>query len=42
MNFEIISEISEENHVAITWIIIETNLGLIGECQPTKKAIKTK
>jgi steroid delta-isomerase-like uncharacterized protein len=42
MNFEITSAIQEENHVAITWILTGTNLGMIGEYPPTKKAIKTK
>ncbi|MDX1829813.1 MAG: ester cyclase [Lutibacter sp.] len=41
MNFEITSAIADENHVAITWILSETNLGMIGEYPPTKKAIKT-
>ncbi|WP_271766248.1 ester cyclase [Aquimarina algiphila] len=42
MNFEITSAVQEENHVAITWILTGTNLGMIGEFPPTKKAIKTK
>lgn len=37
MNFEITSAISEENHVAITWILTGTNLGMIGGYPPTKK-----
>ena len=41
MNFEITSAIPEENHVAITWILTGTNLGMIGEYAPTKKAIDT-
>lgn len=41
MNFEITSAIAEDNHVAITWILSGTNLGMIGEYPPTKKAIKT-
>lgn len=41
MNFEITSSISEENHVAITWILSGTNLGMIGEYPATKKSIKT-
>jgi steroid delta-isomerase-like uncharacterized protein len=41
MNFEITSAISEENHVATTWILTGTNLGRIGEYPPTKKSIKT-
>lgn len=42
MNFEITSAISEENHVAITWILTGTNLGMIGGYPPTKKTINTK
>jgi steroid delta-isomerase-like uncharacterized protein len=42
MNFEITSAISEENHVAITWILTGTNLGMIGDYPPTNKSIKTK
>ncbi len=42
MNFEITSVISEENHVAITWILTGTNLGMIGGNPPTKKSINTK
>jgi len=42
MNFEIISAIEEENHVAISWILTGTNLGKIGDIPPTKKKIKTK
>jgi len=42
MNFEITSAISEENHVAITWILTGTNLGTIGDHPPTNKSIKTK
>ncbi|WP_298262691.1 ester cyclase [uncultured Lutibacter sp.] len=42
MNFEITSAISEENHVAITWILTGTNLGMIGDHPPTNKSIKTK
>jgi len=41
MNFEITSAISEENHVAITWILTGTNLGKIAQFPPTQKAIKT-
>lgn len=41
MNFEIQSAITEENHVAITWILRGTNLGMIGEYPPTKKTIET-
>jgi steroid delta-isomerase-like uncharacterized protein len=41
MNFEITSAIPDENHVAITWILTGTNLGMIGEYPPTKKAINT-
>ena len=42
MNFEITSSISEENHVAINWILTGTNFGMIGEHPPTKNAINTK
>jgi len=42
MNFEITSAIEEENHVAITWILTGTNLGMIGQFPPTNKNIKTK
>jgi len=42
INFDITSAIEEENHVAITWILTGTNLGLIGEYQPTNKVINTK
>ena len=42
MNFEITSAISEENHVAISWILTGTNLGMIGDYPPTSKSIKTK
>lgn len=42
MNFEITSSITEEHHVAITWILTGTNLGNIGEFPPTKKPINTK
>ena len=42
MNFEITSAIPEENHVAITWILTGTNLGMIGEYPPTKKSINAK
>ncbi len=42
MNFEITSAIPEENHVAITWILTGTNLGMIGEYPPTKRNITTK
>ena len=41
MNFEIMSAIEEENHVAITWILTGTNLGMIGNLPPTNKKIKT-
>jgi steroid delta-isomerase-like uncharacterized protein len=41
MNFEITSAIPEENHVAITWILTGTNLGMIGGFPPTKKSITT-
>jgi len=42
MHFEITSAIEDENHVAITWILTGTNLGMIGEYPPTKKNFKTK
>lgn len=42
MNFEITSAISEENHVAITWNLTGTNLGMIGEYPPRNKKIATK
>ena len=42
MNFEITTAIPEENHVAITWILTGTNLGMIQEYPPTKKSINTK
>lgn len=42
MNFHITSAITEENHVAITWVLKGTNLGMIGEYPPTKKSIETK
>ncbi len=42
MNFEITSAITEEKHVAITWVLTGTNLGMIGGLQPTGKTIKTK
>ncbi len=41
MNFEITSAIEEENHVAITWILTGTNLGKIGDFQPTNQKINT-
>ena len=41
MNFEITSAIPEENHVAVTWILTGTNLGMIGEYPPTHKSINT-
>lgn len=42
MNFEITSAIPEDNHVAITWVLTGTNLGMIGGYPPTKKSINTK
>jgi hypothetical protein len=42
MYFAITTAISEENHVAITWILTGTNLRMIQEYPPTKKYIKTK
>lgn len=42
IHFEITSSIPEDNHVAITWIMTGTNLGMIGDLPPTNKAIKTK
>lgn len=41
MNFEITAAISDENHVATSWILTGTNLGKIGEYPPTKKSINT-
>lgn len=41
MNFEIMDAIEDENHVAISWILTGTNLGMIDEFPPTKKSIKT-
>ena len=41
MNFEIKSVIEEENHVAISWILVGTNLGKIGGFPPTNKKIRT-
>ena len=41
MHFEITSAIEEDHHVAITWILTGTNLGMIGNFPPTKKKIKT-
>ncbi len=41
MHFDIRSAIEDENHVAITWILTGTNLGMIGEFQPMQKRIKT-
>ena len=42
MNFEITSAIEEENHVAVTWILTGTNLGMIGAFPATNKKIETK
>jgi steroid delta-isomerase-like uncharacterized protein len=42
MNFEITSAIEEENHVAVTWILTGTNLGMIGTFPATNKKIETK
>jgi steroid delta-isomerase-like uncharacterized protein len=41
MNFEITSAISDENHVAITWILTGTNSGMLAELPPTNKSIST-
>jgi len=41
MNFEVTSAISDENHVAVTWILTGTNLGNIGEYPATNKSINT-
>jgi steroid delta-isomerase-like uncharacterized protein len=41
MHFEITSAIPDENHVAITWILTGTNLGMIGGYPPTQKRINT-
>jgi predicted ester cyclase len=42
IHFEITDAISQENHVAITWIMTGTNLGMLGAYPPTKKTIRTK
>lgn len=42
MHFDITSAIEEENHVAISWVLTGTNLGLIAGYPPTRKAINTK
>ena len=42
MYFEITTAIPEENHVAITWVLTGTNLGMIGSYPPTKNTINTK
>jgi len=42
MNFEITFAIEEENHVAVTWILTGTNLGMIGTFPATNKKIETK
>jgi steroid delta-isomerase-like uncharacterized protein len=42
MHFEITSAIQDENHVAISWILTGTNLGMIGEYPATKRSIRTK
>ena len=42
MNFEITSAIEEENHVAVTWILTGTNLGMIGAFPATNKKIETR
>ena len=42
MNFEITSVIEEENHVAVTWILTGTNLGMIGAFPATNKKIETR
>ncbi len=42
MHFEITSAIEDGNHVAITWILTGTNLGMIGGYLATGKSIKTK
>ena len=41
IHFEIKSAIEEENHVAITWILTGTHLGMIGDFPPTNKKIRT-
>ena len=41
MHFEITSAIEDENHVAATWILTGTNLGMIGEFHATNKKIET-
>jgi len=42
MNFEITSAIEEDQHVAITWILKGTNLGMIANFPPTKKKINVR
>lgn len=41
MNFEITSSILEDDHVAITWILSGTNLGMIAGYPATNKSIRT-
>ena len=41
MHFTVTSAISDEDHVAITWIMTGTNSGSIGDFPPTHKSIKT-
>jgi steroid delta-isomerase-like uncharacterized protein len=42
INFEIVSSIVEENHVAITWLLRGTNLGPIAGMPATNQSVKTK
>ncbi|TRX60763.1 ester cyclase [Fulvivirga sp. M361] len=42
MYFDITSAITEEEHVAITWVLTGTNHGNIGEFPATRKPIHTK
>ena len=42
MNFDITSAIEEDNHVAITWILTGTNLGMVMGLPPTKKKIEAR
>ncbi|MFK8057046.1 MAG: ester cyclase [Saprospiraceae bacterium] len=41
MHFEVTSAIPEDNHVAITWVLTGTNLGMIGGYPATGKSIKS-
>lgn len=41
IHFSIQETISDENHIAISWIMSGTNLGMLGEIPATGKAIRT-